>query len=116
MANLDIPLLLDLTLRAFLVMFVILVVSRIFGLRFFSKMSGFDFAVTVAIGSVLATSVTAPDQSVWVPVMAILALFIWQTVVSSLRIRATRTPNAWSKVGSSHPAPGADRMAWELVD
>jgi uncharacterized membrane protein YcaP (DUF421 family) len=87
MADFDIPLLLDLTLRAFLVMAVILLASRIFGLRSFSKMSGFDFSVTVAIGSVLGIAVTSPDQSVVLPIMAIVALFIWKMVVSPLRKR-----------------------------
>ena len=87
MSDLDVPPLFDLIVRTFLIMFAIIAASRIFGLRSFSKMSGFDFPVAVALGSVLASAVTAPDQSVWVPILAIVALFIWQMIVAPLRQR-----------------------------
>ncbi|NKI34741.1 DUF421 domain-containing protein [Wenzhouxiangella sp. XN79A] len=87
MFEFDLPLIVDLILRAFLVMITIVLASRIFGLRSFSKMSSFDFSVTVAIGSVLATAVTMRDQSVWVPITAVLALFVWQMTISPLRRR-----------------------------
>lgn len=87
MPNLDMPLLVDLTLRAFLVMFAILLGSRIFGLRSFSKMSGFDFSITVAFGAVLSAAMMDRSQSIWVPFAAIAALFIWQMAMSPLRQR-----------------------------
>ncbi len=87
MADLDTPLLVDLILRAFMVMFVILLASRIFGLRSFSKMSGFDFSVTVALGAVLATALTNPEEPILLSVAAIVTLFIWQMVISPLRQR-----------------------------
>lgn len=92
------PLLLDLTLRTFLVMIVILLASRIFGLRSFSKMSGFDFSVTVAFGAVLATALTTPKQTIWIPVTAVLALFIWQMVMSALRKRFQKVAQAVDNV------------------
>lgn len=38
-----------------------ILLTRVSGLRSFSKMSGFDFAVTVVIGSVLATTVVSEN-------------------------------------------------------
>ena len=37
--------------------------TRLLGLRSFSKMSSFDFAVTVALGTVLAATLLTPDPS-----------------------------------------------------
>ncbi|MBY8965384.1 YetF domain-containing protein [Algiphilus sp.] len=87
MSNLELPLLIDLIGRTFLMMFAIILASRLFGLRSFSQMSGFDFPVAVALGSVLASAVTAPDQPVWVPILAVAALFSWQMIVAPLRQR-----------------------------
>ena len=39
----------------------IIALTRIYGVRSFSKMSGFDFAVTVAIGSIVASVFFAKD-------------------------------------------------------
>lgn len=85
MSDPNLPAAFDVLVRTFLVMAMIVLASRIFGLRSFSKMSGFDFPVAVAFGSVLASSVTSPDQSIWVPLFAVVSLFAWQMVVSPLR-------------------------------
>lgn len=90
MSDFTMPLLFDLILRTFLMMFAIILASRIFGLRSFSQMSGFDFPVAVALGSVLASAVTTPDQSLWVPILAIAALFSWNMIVAPLRQRFRR--------------------------
>ena len=68
---------------------VVLVVAltRIFGLRSFSKMSGFDFAVTVAIGSVLAATSMSPGTPFWQGALALVVLFAVQTVVAQARSR-----------------------------
>lgn len=51
-------------------LYVALIIStRLADIRSFSKMSGFDFAITVAIGSVIASVSVAPSpalvQGVW---------------------------------------------------
>lgn len=94
MTEFDILLPLDLIARTFLMMLAIILASRLFGLRSFSKMSGFDFPVAVALGSVLATAVTAPDQPLWVPILAIAALFCWQMLVAPLRQRFRKLERA----------------------
>ena len=56
---------------------VILILTRINGLRSFSKMSGHDFVITVAMGSVLA--------SVAIGIVAIVSLFVVQAIIGRLR-------------------------------
>lgn len=59
--------------------------TRWLGLRSFSKMSGFDFAVTVAFGSILASVILAEDPPVVNGVVALGSLFLIQAVISILR-------------------------------
>lgn len=40
---------------------VLIVVTRLAGLRAYSKMSGFDFPLTVAVGSIIASTILVPD-------------------------------------------------------
>ena len=89
-----IPIYLDILLRTIVVIFTILALTRLHGLRSFSKMSGFDFAITVSIGSVLAGAVTTLDTNLIVFVVAIIALFLVQICISQLRIRSARAQRA----------------------
>ncbi len=82
------PILIEIAFRAALAIATILILTRIHGLRSFSKMSGFDFAITVSIGSVLAGAVTTLNTSVWTFAGAIAALFLIQICISQARIRS----------------------------
>jgi len=73
-------------LRAMLVVATIIVLTRLHGLRSFSKMSSFDFAITVSIGSVLAGAVTTLTTGLWVYLTALAFLFLVQFTLSRLRI------------------------------
>jgi uncharacterized membrane protein YcaP (DUF421 family) len=64
----------------------VIAATRIVGLRSFSKMSAFDFAMTVAVGSIIATVATA-NAGVVEGVVAVGALFALQFVVAWLRHR-----------------------------
>jgi len=66
----------------------LLVIVRVVGLRSFSKMTGFDFAVTIAIGSVLAATLLTPDPPVAQGAVAIGLLFGLQVIISLLRSRS----------------------------
>ena len=66
---------------------VVIAVARINGLRTFSKMSSFDFAVTVAIGSVIAT-VAVSATSLLNGVIGVVAIVITQRLISTLRMRS----------------------------
>ncbi|WP_409433313.1 DUF421 domain-containing protein [Litorimonas sp. RW-G-Af-16] len=59
--------------------------TRIFGIRSFSKMSGFDFAVTVAFGSILASIVMAKDPPVLQGLLALTSLFVIQFIFATAR-------------------------------
>lgn len=66
----------------------LLLLTRITGLRSFSKMSGFDFAITVAIGSVIASTLLAKQPSLLVGAFGLAVLYAIQYAVSRVR-RAT---------------------------
>lgn len=66
----------------------LIVVTRFAGLRSFSKLSGFDFAITVAIGSVVASVLVAEDPPLAQGVMALVALYAIQIGVAALRNRS----------------------------
>ena len=66
---------------------LVVTLTRIFGLRSFSKMSGFDFAVTVAIGSVMAATSMSPGTPFWHGGLTLITLFVVQTIVAQARAR-----------------------------
>lgn len=67
----------------------LIVLTRVSGLRSFSKLSGFDFAITVAIGSVVATVLVSRDPPLAQGVMALVALYGFQIGLAALRNRST---------------------------
>lgn len=71
---------------ALLVYLAVILATRIVGLRSFSKMSAFDFAMTVAIGSIIATVATA-SVGVVQGVFAVASLYALQFSVAWLRQR-----------------------------
>ncbi|PZD71185.1 hypothetical protein C1752_07461 [Acaryochloris thomasi RCC1774] len=60
----------------------LLVLTRIAGLRSFAKMSSFDFAITVAIGSLLASILLTKDPPLLQGITALSTLFLLQYLVS----------------------------------
>lgn len=62
------------------------ILTRLAGLRSFSKLSGFDFAVTVAIGSVLAGTILTKDPPLFRGALSLAALFGVQILVAWLRV------------------------------
>lgn len=80
----------DLIARGFIltaigILYVILL-TRIVGLRSFSKMTNFDFVITVASGTVLAGMGRATDwQGFWQPAVVMFALFAVQFIIAKVR-------------------------------
>ncbi len=72
------------TLSAVLMMTIVIATIRVVGLRSLSKMSSFDFAVTVAIGSILASAV-ATSTPVANGAIAVSALLAVQATIALLR-------------------------------
>jgi uncharacterized membrane protein YcaP (DUF421 family) len=59
--------------------------TRLMGLRSFSKLSSHDFAMTVGIGSILASTVLSDSPSLLQGLFAVAVLFVIQGVISIIR-------------------------------
>ncbi|MEO5910846.1 MAG: YetF domain-containing protein, partial [Pelobium sp.] len=68
----------------FIYIFIILF-TRIFGKRSFSKMSGFDFPMTIAVGSIIAGTVLSPNPSLNNGIFGLLLVFVFQLGAAYLR-------------------------------
>lgn len=77
--------LLMVTLSGLGIYVALLAFTRLVGLRSFSKMSSFDFAITVAFGSIIATTLVAKTPSLAVGAMGLAVLFGIQFIVSKTR-------------------------------
>jgi uncharacterized membrane protein YcaP (DUF421 family) len=67
------------------ILVAVVAVVRVVGLRSFAKMSSFDFAVTVAVGSLVA-SVALTSASLALGVVAVSTLLATQWLISRLRL------------------------------
>jgi uncharacterized membrane protein YcaP (DUF421 family) len=63
--------------------------TRVMGLRSFSKMSAPDFAMTVAVGSLFASTMANPKPPLLLGLFALFVLFLGQWTVAILRQRST---------------------------
>ena len=72
----------------------LLLFTRGAGLRSFSKLSSVDFAITVAIGSVVATVILSEDPPLVQGIVGLASLFAIQSIVSALRNRSGRVRRA----------------------
>ena len=68
---------------------IIITITRIFGLRTFAKMSSFDFASTIAIGSILASVIMNNNQSIEKAGIALLSIIAFQIGFSILSRKST---------------------------
>ncbi len=76
------------TLGSGLLIYLVVVASaRLNGLRTFAKMSGYDFAATVAIGSIIASVTLTQSVPVVEGVAAVAAVVGSQRILTELRIR-----------------------------
>jgi uncharacterized membrane protein YcaP (DUF421 family) len=72
-------------ISAIIIYAVIIAFTRLFGLRSFSKMSSFDFAMTIAVGTILSSTIISKDTSVWQGITALFMLYLLQTLIAWLR-------------------------------
>ena len=63
---------------------VIIIITKIYGLRTFAKMSSFDFASTIAVGSVLASTILNNNYSLLKGSIVLVAIITFQTLFSFL--------------------------------
>ena len=86
---------LDVVVRGFVLIALgmcwVVILVRVNGLRSFSKMTNFDFVMTVAVGSLLAGAGQATDWLEFLQVLvAMIALFVVQYVTARLRKASDR--------------------------
>ncbi len=63
----------------------VIVFTRLFGKRSFSKMSSFDFAMTVAVGSIIATTILSPSVSLLDGIVGLFFTYFLQLSAAYLR-------------------------------
>jgi len=72
-----------------MIFLTLVILTRVVGLRSFSKMSSFDFAMTIAVGSILASVLLSKSTAVADGMVALAAIFALQYVVALLRKKTT---------------------------
>ncbi|MAZ28262.1 MAG: DUF421 domain-containing protein [Cytophagaceae bacterium] len=75
---------------------IIIVITRISGLRTFAKMSSFDFASTIAIGSILASVVMNTDQSLLKGGVALAGIVLFQTLFAFVVRKSKKLNSAFT--------------------
>lgn len=71
-----------------IVFYVIAIVgSKLAGIRSFTKESGFDFLITLAMGALLATTVVDKSVSIVEGGVALIILYLLQTLIGAMRLR-----------------------------
>ncbi len=65
----------------------VIALTRLTGLRSFSKMSSFDFAMTVAIGSVMASTATSPGTTLVNGMIGLAFFYGVQALIARSRVR-----------------------------
>ncbi|HEA29264.1 MAG TPA: DUF421 domain-containing protein [Leeuwenhoekiella sp.] len=70
---------------AVLIYILMIIYTRIFGLKSFSKMTGFDFVNTVAIGNILAMSLATSNPTWLTGIFLIGLLYLMNYLISILR-------------------------------
>ena len=72
----DISLYKELIIGVIVIYIIIITLTRIIGLKSFSKMSSYDFAHTIAVGSLIAASIGTGSPSLFVGVVLIALMFL----------------------------------------
>ena len=77
----------EIVINSVLIMSVLIICVRTCGLKSFSKMTSFDFAMTIAIGSILGSTVVSKSVKLSYGALAVVLLFTLQYLISNLRTR-----------------------------
>lgn len=83
-------------LKALLIYAIIIIYTRISGLRTFGKLSSFDFAITIAIGSILASVILSSSVSIAQGAVALGVLIGLQWLISVMRRKSQPVDEAFS--------------------
>lgn len=90
MFSIELTTILKMLLAAVIIYFYIMLITRIAGKRTFAKMSSFDFAITIAIGSILADAVNNPVDNLMSGMVALALLLSLQIIISFIRTRSEK--------------------------
>jgi len=77
--------LLAISISTLAIYIAVIVFTRIFGKRSFSKMSSFDFAMTVAVGSIIATTILSKSVSLPNGIFGLFLVYLYQLSAALLR-------------------------------
>ena len=82
----DLGTLVDVLFKAVVIIAAVILLTRLNGLRSLSKGSAFDFPITVATGSLIATTIISKDVSILVGVVAAAGLYAVQAIIALTRL------------------------------
>lgn len=83
----------------FIIFTLLIIIVRISGLRTFAKMTSFDFATTIAIGSILASISISPGTSLGNGFVALVAIVLFQVIFAIIQ----RHSDPFRKVATNEP-------------
>lgn len=86
----DMGLIAETLVGTFVMYMVIIVYTRLYGLKTFSKMTSYDFANTVAIGSLIASSIAGGRPSLFMGAIILGCLYLFNYLVTLVRQRSRR--------------------------
>ena len=73
-------------LSCFIFYLLTILITRIVGLRSFTKFSSFDFLITLAMGALLASTVVSKNVALVEGLTALVSLFVFQIGLSQARV------------------------------
>lgn len=68
----------------------VIILTRIAGLRSFAKMSSFDFAMTIAVGTLISSTAASREPQLVRAVVVLVILYGSQAIIGFLRVRSAR--------------------------
>ncbi len=84
----------EVLLAAIGIYILMIIYTRIFGLKSFSKMSGFDFLNTIAIGNLLAMSIATAKPAPAIGALLIGILYFFNYIITLLRFKSNTIESA----------------------
>lgn len=82
----DLGRLVDVLFKSAVIVATVIILTRLNGLRSLSKQSAFDFPITVATGSLIASTIISKDTPIVVGIVAATGLYAMQALISLSRV------------------------------
>ncbi|WP_114492335.1 DUF421 domain-containing protein [Candidatus Ulvibacter alkanivorans] len=91
--DLDMPTLASVFIGTLVIYLALIVYTRIFGLKSFSKMTGFDFINTIAIGNLFAMSIGTGNPKLAIGAITIGLLYLMNYLISLAQFKSDAAQN-----------------------